>query len=151
MGGYELAVSLDIFRRRYRNSFENPEAIISDKPLLYRFGLPTVNHVFEPWHRNMVQVQSSLFRCMIATRRLLVTFLTSSNRGLSSRGVGWHRLVLRSARAQNDPSWLLLRCHMASDHGLPFKRIMLNAVGTESLLIEGVGHEPQCYTNSLAR
>jgi uncharacterized protein len=61
MGGYELAISLDIFRGRYRNSFEHPEAIIPDKPLLYRFGLPTVNHVFEPGHRIMVQVQSSLF------------------------------------------------------------------------------------------
>ncbi|HEY1741959.1 MAG TPA: CocE/NonD family hydrolase [Granulicella sp.] len=61
MGGYELSVSLDIFRGRYRNSFEHPEAIVPDKPLLYRFGLPTVNHVFLPGHRVMVQVQSSLF------------------------------------------------------------------------------------------
>jgi putative CocE/NonD family hydrolase len=61
MGGYELAISLDIFRGRYRNSFEHAEAITPDKPLLYRFGLPTVNHVFEPGHRIMVQVQSSLF------------------------------------------------------------------------------------------
>jgi putative CocE/NonD family hydrolase len=61
MGGYELAISLDIFRGRYRNSFEHPEAIAPDKPLLYRFGLPTVNHVFEPGHRIMVQVQSSLY------------------------------------------------------------------------------------------
>jgi len=61
MGGYELAISLDIFRGRYRNSFEHPEAITPDKPLLYRFGLPTVNHVFQPGHRVMVQVQSSLF------------------------------------------------------------------------------------------
>jgi uncharacterized protein len=61
MGGYELPVSLDIFRGRYRNSFEHPEAIVPGKPLLYRFGLPTVNHVFQPGHRVMVQVQSSLF------------------------------------------------------------------------------------------
>ena len=61
MGGYELAISLDIFRGRYRTSFEHPEAITPDKPLLYRFGLPTVNHVFLPGHRIMVQVQSSLF------------------------------------------------------------------------------------------
>jgi hypothetical protein len=61
MGGYELAISLDIFRGRYRRSFEHPEAIASGKPLLYRFGLPTVNHVFLPDHRVMVQVQSTLF------------------------------------------------------------------------------------------
>jgi hypothetical protein len=61
MGGYELAISLDIFRGRYRTSFEHPEAIVPDKPLLYRFELPTVNHVFLPGHRLMVQVQSTLF------------------------------------------------------------------------------------------
>jgi putative CocE/NonD family hydrolase len=61
MGGYELAIALDIFRGRYRTSFEHPEAITPDKPLLYRFRLPTVNHVFLPGHRIMVQVQSSLF------------------------------------------------------------------------------------------
>jgi putative CocE/NonD family hydrolase len=61
MGGYELAISLDIFRGRYRTSFEHPEPIASNQPLLYRFGLPTVNHVFLPGHRIMVQVQSTLF------------------------------------------------------------------------------------------
>ena len=61
MGGYELAIALDIFRGRYRSSFEHPEAITPDKPLLYHFALPTVNHVFLPGHRIMVQVQSTLF------------------------------------------------------------------------------------------
>jgi uncharacterized protein len=61
MGGYELAISMDIFRGRYRTSFEHPESVASNKPLVYRFGLPTVNHVFEPGHRIMVQIQSSWF------------------------------------------------------------------------------------------
>ena len=33
----------------------------ADKPLLYRFSLPTANHVFLPGHRIMVQIQSSWF------------------------------------------------------------------------------------------
>lgn len=61
MGGYELPISLDIFRGRYRTSFEHPEAITPNKPLTYRFGLPTVHHVFLPGHRVMVQIQSTLF------------------------------------------------------------------------------------------
>jgi putative CocE/NonD family hydrolase len=61
MGGYQLAVSMDIFRGRYRESLETPKAITPDKPLLYRFELPTTNHVFLPGHRIMVQVQSSWF------------------------------------------------------------------------------------------
>jgi uncharacterized protein len=61
MGGYELPISLDIFRGRYRTSFEHPQALESNQPLLYTFGLPTTNHVFQPGHRIMVQVQSTLF------------------------------------------------------------------------------------------
>jgi uncharacterized protein len=61
MGGYQLMVSADIFRGRYRESFETPKAIAADKALLYRFALPTANHVFLPGHRIMVQVQSSWF------------------------------------------------------------------------------------------
>jgi uncharacterized protein len=61
MSGYELAVSMAIFRGRYREGFDRPTAIEADKTLPYRFGLPTANHVFQPGHRVMVQVQSSLF------------------------------------------------------------------------------------------
>src|SRR5512139_2924341 len=61
MGGYQLAVAMDIFRGRYRESFETPRAIKSGKALAYRFALPNVNHVFKPGHRIMVQVQSSWF------------------------------------------------------------------------------------------
>jgi putative CocE/NonD family hydrolase len=61
MGGYQLMISADIFRGRYRESFEFPKAIAPDKPLLYRFALPTANHVFLPGHRIMVQIQSSWF------------------------------------------------------------------------------------------
>ncbi len=61
MGGYQLMISADIFRGRYRESFETPKAIAADKPLLYRFNLPTANHVFLPGHRLMVQIQSSWF------------------------------------------------------------------------------------------
>jgi len=61
MGGYQLMVSADVFRGRYRESLETPKPITPDKPLLYRFALPTANHVFLPGHRIMVQVQSSWF------------------------------------------------------------------------------------------
>jgi putative CocE/NonD family hydrolase len=61
MGGYQLGVSMDIFRGRYHESFENPSPLPSGKPLRYRFVLPTVNHVFLPGHRIMVQIQSSWF------------------------------------------------------------------------------------------
>jgi hypothetical protein len=61
MGGYQLAISLDIFRGRYRDSFSNPSPIPAGKVQEYKFRLPAVNHVFQPGHRIMIQVQSTLF------------------------------------------------------------------------------------------
>ena len=61
MGGYQLAVSMDILRGRYRESFETPKAIVPNTPLLYKFALPAANHVFLPGHRIMIQIQSSWF------------------------------------------------------------------------------------------
>ncbi len=61
MGGYQLMVSADIFRGRYRESLATPRPITPDTALLYHFALPTANHVFLPGHRIMVQVQSSWF------------------------------------------------------------------------------------------
>lgn len=61
MGGYQLMITADIFRGRYRDSFAKAKPIAPDTPLLYRFALPTANHVFLPGHRLMVQIQSSWF------------------------------------------------------------------------------------------
>ncbi len=61
LGGYQLMIAGDIFRGRYRESLETPKALVPDAPLVYRFALPTANHVFLPGHRLMVQIQSSWF------------------------------------------------------------------------------------------
>ena len=61
MGGYQLMISADVFRGRYRESLEFPKPITPNTPLLYRFAIPTANHVFLPGHRMMVQIQSSWF------------------------------------------------------------------------------------------
>jgi len=61
LGGYQLGIAMDIFRGRYRESFEHAQAIMPNKALPYTFALPSVNHVFKPGHRIMVQVQSTWF------------------------------------------------------------------------------------------
>ncbi len=61
LGGYQLMVSGDILRARYRNDPSKPEAMPSDQKQLVKFALPTANHVFLPGHRVMVQIQSSWF------------------------------------------------------------------------------------------
>jgi putative CocE/NonD family hydrolase len=61
LGGYQLMISADIFRGRYREGFATAKPIAADKALPYNFALPTANHVFLPGHRIMVQIQSSWF------------------------------------------------------------------------------------------
>jgi predicted acyl esterase len=54
-------MATDIFRGRYRISFEHPSAIEPDKPLEYTFALPMIERTIPAGHRIMVQVQSTLF------------------------------------------------------------------------------------------
>jgi putative CocE/NonD family hydrolase len=61
LGGYELPIGTDIFRGRYRDSFEHPSPIPAGVAQHYRFALPNQNYVFLPGHRIMVQIQSTLF------------------------------------------------------------------------------------------
>ena len=61
MGGYEMLVHGEVFRGRYRNSFENPEAFEPDKVTQVRFKVGDIAHTFKKGHRIMVQIQSSWF------------------------------------------------------------------------------------------
>ena len=61
MNGYEMLVRGEIFRGRYRNSFEKPEAIVPNKITRIHFSLPDVAHTFKPGHKIMIQIQSSWF------------------------------------------------------------------------------------------
>ena len=61
LGGYQLMISADILRGRYREGFEVAKPIAANKVLGYRLAMPHANHTFLPGHRLMVQVQSSWF------------------------------------------------------------------------------------------
>ena len=61
MGGYQLMIAEEIFRGRYRQSYEIPGAIPANKIEEYKFSLHAADHVFLPGHRIMVQVQSTWF------------------------------------------------------------------------------------------
>ena len=61
MSGYQLMVSSEVFRGRYRQGFEQPAAIQAGAVLPYPFSLHTQNYTFRKGHRLMVQVQSSWF------------------------------------------------------------------------------------------
>jgi uncharacterized protein len=61
LSGYELMIADEIFRGRYRNSFEKPEPMIPGAVTPFSIDLHTANHVFKKGHRIMVQVQSTWF------------------------------------------------------------------------------------------
>lgn len=61
MGNYEQLVRGDVFRSKFRHSFEHPEALEPGKVTKIEFTLPDVFHSFRRGHRVMVQVQSSWF------------------------------------------------------------------------------------------
>jgi len=61
MAGYQLMIADEIFRGRYRRSFEKPEAIPANAIEEYKWSLHGADHVFLKGHRIMVEVQSSWF------------------------------------------------------------------------------------------
>jgi hypothetical protein len=61
MGGYQQLVRGELFRGRFRNSFEKPEPFVPNRIEKLEYELPDVYHNFRRGHRLMVQVQSSWF------------------------------------------------------------------------------------------
>jgi uncharacterized protein len=61
MGGYQWMIANDVFRGRFRKSFERPEPLRPNQPEAYTIDLHSVNHSFRKGHRLMIQVQSTWF------------------------------------------------------------------------------------------
>ncbi len=61
MGGYQQLVRGDVFRGKFRNSFEKPEPFTPGEVTKIEFSIPDIFHTFRRGHRVMVQVQSSWF------------------------------------------------------------------------------------------
>lgn len=61
MGGYQHLVRSEVFRGRFRNSFEKPEPFTPDQPTDVNFRLQDVLHTFKKGHRMMIQIHSTWF------------------------------------------------------------------------------------------
>ncbi len=61
MGGYQLMIADEVFRARFRKSFERPEAVPPGQVIAYTIDLHTTDHTFLKGHQIMVQVQSTWF------------------------------------------------------------------------------------------
>ena len=56
-----MLVRGEIFRGKYRKSYENPSPFTPGKIEEVKFELPSIAHSFKKGHRIMIQVQSSWF------------------------------------------------------------------------------------------
>ncbi len=61
MAGYQLMIAEEIFRGRYRKSFQQAEPVTPGEVNEYRWSLHGADHTFLKGHRVMVEVQSSWF------------------------------------------------------------------------------------------
>ena len=61
MSNYQLPIAMEVFRGRFRKSFEKPEALVPNKPEEFVIDLHQINHTFKKGHRIMIQVQSTWF------------------------------------------------------------------------------------------
>ena len=61
MGGFERMVRAEVFRGKFRNSYEIPQPFTPGKIEEVSFDLNEIAHVFKKGHRIMVQVQSTWF------------------------------------------------------------------------------------------
>ncbi len=100
LGGYQLMISADILRGRYRHSFSRPQPIVPGKLDDFRFTLPTANHVFLPGHRIMVQVQSSWFPVYDRNPQTYVENIFFAKPG------DYRKATIRVASGGHDPSYL---------------------------------------------
>lgn len=61
MGGFEFMIAEEVFRARYRRSFEKPIPVTPGEVTPYTIGLRWRDHTFKAGHRILVQVQSTWF------------------------------------------------------------------------------------------
>jgi uncharacterized protein len=59
--GYQRLVRAEVFRCKFRNSYEKPEPLVPGQPAEIGFELNEIAHTFKKGHRIMVQLQSSWF------------------------------------------------------------------------------------------
>ena len=61
MSGYEFPVTMEVFRGRFRKSFEKPEPFVPNQPEEIQIDLHQINHTFLKGHKIMIQIQSTWF------------------------------------------------------------------------------------------
>jgi hypothetical protein len=61
MSGYQLPVAMEVFRGRFRKSFQAPQPLVANKTEEFTIDLHDINHTFLTGHQLMIQIQSTWF------------------------------------------------------------------------------------------
>jgi hypothetical protein len=101
MGHFQMLLAGEVFRARFRKSFETPEPMVPGEVTPIEFDLRDRNHTFRKGHRIMVQVQSSWFPVIDRNPQ---TFVDIYN----AREEDFQEATERVYRTSSRPSYLLL-------------------------------------------
>ncbi len=102
LAGYQLMVSSEVFRGRYRESYERPTAVPSDSVVHYSFSLNTQSYTFKKGHRIMVQVQSTWFPLIDRNPQAFVANI------FEARPSDFHPATIRVYRAPSRASHVIV-------------------------------------------
>ncbi|HRI48591.1 MAG TPA: CocE/NonD family hydrolase [Pseudomonadota bacterium] len=100
--GYQLMISGEILRGRFRDSFVRPQPIPAGKIIEYKIGLHTNAHAFLKGHRTMVQVQSTWFPLYDRNPQRYVDSI------FSATAADYVKATQRIARSRAAPSAVIL-------------------------------------------
>jgi putative CocE/NonD family hydrolase len=102
MGGYELMIADEVFRGRFRTSFEKPEPLVPDAVTDFTIDLHAADHRFLKGHKIMVQVQSTWFPLIDRNPQTFVPNI------FLARASDYRPAVQRIFRSRAHPSHLVL-------------------------------------------
>jgi len=78
MGDFQMLLAGEVFRAKFRNSYESPEPMVPGEPTRIEFDLRDRFHTFKAGHRIMVQVQSSWFPVIDRNPQTFVDIYTAT-------------------------------------------------------------------------
>ena len=95
--GYQRLVRAEVFRCKFRDSYEKPEPLIPNQPAEIAFDLNEIAHTFKKGHRIMVQLQSSWFPLVDRNPQTFVDIPTCDSTAFTKATIRiWHDAMHQS-------------------------------------------------------
>jgi uncharacterized protein len=89
--GYQRLVRAEVFRCKFRNSYEKPEALTPGQPAEIAFNMNEIANTFKKGHRIMVQLQSSWFPLVDLNPQTFVNIPTANESDFQKATIRiWH-------------------------------------------------------------